>query len=697
MKIKNIVSIHAQKSGEAHIWVRENGELKYIKELYKPFILISKEMMTDNLEYCHVIELAGDLHFKYKIEILNWKYFSKSFLNIYNKKFGANEAFLSNNLDMVKMFNFNEQYLLQSGNRYFDGLDFKDLKRVQFDIETTGLLSDKNAKLFMIAIKSSCGFERVLHGVDELELIKNFEYIIKTIDPDILENHNIFEFDIPFLFKVAKKYNYRLNLSRQSFDKYQYKDTYKYGGITAPFERTVFIGREVIDTLHSARKYDADTGSFKSNCGLKNVAKSLGVPRDSNSYIPGSEIYKTYLDDQEKVTRYALADVREVSLISEKLNASRFYLSKIVPMPYEKICTTGSSKIVELPMVSHYLENNFSLPSPYQGDVIPNCGGLCKVLRKGVIKNVIKLDVKSMYPSIIIANRIGPHSDPLNYFHTNLESLTKRRLEYKEKAKEDLSFDPIQSALKIVINSSYGYLGYKYGIFNNPNGASKVTEIGREIAKRMVVSITKNKGIPVEVDTDGVICELPANVSPNEFNGLVQDDLKVFPYIEIEPEYGDKVIEKIFMYKEKTYAYSSNNELILTGSAFKNRSEPKIYKDFIKKCILHLLNGEKEKILLEYKNVYNQIKNAEVDINDLARTVRIGKSLDTYKQISRKKLPQYEVWINAGVENVKKDTLTSFYKSKCDERFKLSSRFEGDIDTDYYIKSLNQKMMMFEF
>jgi DNA polymerase elongation subunit (family B) len=208
---------------------------------------------------------------------------------------------------------------------------------------------------------------------------------------------------------------------------------------------------------------------------------------------------------------------------------------------------------------------------------------------------------------------------------------------------------------------------------------------------------TKNNGRPVEVDTDGVICELPEGMTPIAFNNIVQKDLSLYTSVEIEPEYGDYIIEKMFMYKEKTYAYFKDNELILVGSAFKNRSEPEIFKQFIRTCITHLLNDDRKKVQHEYEYLYKSIEDCNVDIQDLARTVRIGKSLDDYKELSRKKLPQYEVWINAGMKDVDKHTPTTFYKTSCPERFKLSSRFNDDIDTHYYLKSLDQKMMIFNF
>lgn len=696
MKYTKIVSVYPKRNGDVYIWRRDKGRVLCLKDSFKPFILISKDLITDELEYCEVEQLKGELFYTFKLNILHYRLFEESFVRIYNQKFNTSETSINNKMIGVKLFNLTEQYLLQSNNRYYEDLKYGEIKRVQIDIETTGLLNNPDAKLFMISIKSTCGFEKVIHGEDELSLLSSLNYIIKTLDPDVIENHNIFEFDIPFLLKTADKYNYPLCLSRLANMTYNHSDTYKYGGITAPFTRTIFAGREIIDTLHSARKYDADTGSFKSNCGLKNVAKVLGISRDDDSYISGDLIYKTYLSNPEAVAKYALWDVREVEQVSHKLNQSRFFLSQLVPMSYQKVCTSGSSKIVELPIVAHYLNNSYSLPSPYEGEILKNEGGLCDVFQKGLISDVIKLDVKSMYPSIILGNNITPHSDPLNYFLNNLKELTQKRLKYKKLAKTDQSYNPIQSALKIVINSSYGYLGYKYGLFNNPNGAAKVTQIGRDIARSMINAISKHNGVPIEVDTDGVICKLPKEFSSYEFNSIVQKELRNYPYIEIEPEYGEYVINKLFMYKEKSYAYFYMDDLKITGSAFKNRSEPPFLKRFITNSIKNLLTDNKKKIDDEFVEISKSIENGSYEISDLSKTVRIGKSLEEYCELKKKKLPQYEVWLNAGYRDVLKDTPTTFYKSSDEVGYRLSSEFRDDLDIEYYIKYLKQKYSMFE-
>ena len=94
-----------------------------------------------------------------------------------------------------------EQYLMLTGRVYFRGLTYEDLHRLQFDLETTAL-DPRRGRIFMVAIHDSRGFSTVLEAPsteDEARLIRDLCAIIQEHDPDIIENHNLFGFDLPFL------------------------------------------------------------------------------------------------------------------------------------------------------------------------------------------------------------------------------------------------------------------------------------------------------------------------------------------------------------------------------------------------------------------------------------------------------------------------------------------------------------------
>lgn len=695
---KGIVSIRASKSGKVTLWCRRENQVVKLEKYYKPFLLTSNVDLVKDLPYCSVINLDGNLDYKYKVEISNYQLFESELINRYQMLYESAIEKI-HEMEDVKAFNASEQYLIQSGNTYFKGLNFNDLLRMQIDIETTGL-SDID-KIFMIAIKASNGFEKVIHGDDEVLLLNQLNYIIQKIDPDIIENHNIFGFDLPFLYRRYNHHGIKFFLGREGDEPFIYEDSLKHGGSTIPFNRYCVTGREVIDTLHSAMRYEGMTRKLGGSFKLKHVAKVLKVNREGEeNYIDGSEIYNTYKRDPDRVVDYALYDVREVDGLVVKLNQDKFFLAQMIPMQYEKICTVGSSKIIELPMVRSYLRQNHSIPKPQNISVERRKelykGGYCEVFETGLFKNVTKLDVKSMYPSIILANGIGPHSDPLNIFQPFLKSITEKRLYYKEISEFDDSFGPIQNALKIVINSSYGYLGYSYGLFNNIFGAMEVTKEGQQIVQLMIEVINSNGGESIEADTDGVICKLPKHLGPGDFCSIIQEGLKDYPYIEIEPEPKHKPIPSLFMYKKKNYAFLHEGKIQVYGSALKSKAKPPILKEFINKSLELILNSKKEEIIELYNELASKIKNREIDIEEIAKKISLGKSVRDYLETSSKKLPHFEVWIAAGELDKKKGTTTEHYRCEGNERYKLSRDYNNDYDIKYYLKSLDNVKMFFE-
>src|SRR5207247_11337449 len=94
-----------------------------------------------------------------------------------------------------------EQYLMLTGRVYFRDLAFEDLHRLQFDLETTAL-DPHRGRIFMIAVRDSRGFSTILeapHPEEEGRIIVELCELIRQRDQDILENHNLFSFDLQFL------------------------------------------------------------------------------------------------------------------------------------------------------------------------------------------------------------------------------------------------------------------------------------------------------------------------------------------------------------------------------------------------------------------------------------------------------------------------------------------------------------------
>ena len=129
--------------------------------------------------------------------------------------------------------------------------------------------------------------------MDEAELLREFVRIVRERDPDVIENHNIFEFDIPFVIERARALGVELPLGRDGRGFSKSNDTLKIGERSERFTRYRLVGREIIDTYHAARRFSAIQRDLRSR-GLKQVAQYFGFARKDREYVPGAEIWATF-------------------------------------------------------------------------------------------------------------------------------------------------------------------------------------------------------------------------------------------------------------------------------------------------------------------------------------------------------------------------------------------------------------------
>ncbi len=221
-----------------------------------------------------------------------------------------------------------EQYLMATGRVYFRGLAYDDLHRLQFDLETTAL-SPRDGRIFLVAVRDSRGLETLLDAPtadDEAALIADLCALIAARDPDVIENHNLFGFDLPFLEARAAALGVPLRLGRAAdlpgLDRFDEPTGWGNGRRT----RYSTAGRELIDTLPAVQRHQFVDRSLPGS-GLKAAARYFGVAAPARTYIPGADIYMTYQRDPERVRRYAFDDVREVDGLSRRLMGAPFALA----------------------------------------------------------------------------------------------------------------------------------------------------------------------------------------------------------------------------------------------------------------------------------------------------------------------------------------------------------------------------------
>jgi len=136
----------------------------------------------------------------------------------------------------------------------------------------------------------------------------------------------------------------------------------------------------------------------------------------------------------------------------------------------------------------------------YQGAVVLD------PVRKGLVRGVAVLDYESLYPSVVINEKIdipGFSGEVLPHIESELLRL---RREAKSRYKEtgDQRYDIEQQALKILANSLYGLFGTEGFRFFDESIASRITAKGREMLLTAKEAVESLGYIVVYGDTDSI-------------------------------------------------------------------------------------------------------------------------------------------------------------------------------------------------
>ncbi|WP_245900903.1 3'-5' exonuclease [Deinococcus yavapaiensis] len=654
-----IVSVHADSRGRAIVWRRVQGRLVAERATFRPFVFardvhdlahVGHRLRRDDdtAEFSHHSLKGAEGSLRVLISARDGFTLRQELLRGASLRLGRSLSSLPDaeyhTLGPI------EQYLTCTGRTYFKELAFDDLVRLRFDLETTSL-DPTDGRIFLIAVSDSRGLEAVLEAPrdeDEAEMLRALVRLVRARDPDVIENHNIQGFDLPFLIERARRLNVDLDLGRLGGP----RGVRRVGDGQRTPHFTV-TGREVVDTLDGARR-TLSLSSF----GLKNVARALGFAEEGRVYLDGAEIYPTYQREPDLVRTYALQDVREVGLVSERVFAPAFALAKLAPRPFARVTYAGTATgILEPMLVRAYLHERHALPGNTCTTGDAHRGGAVHLFAEGVLPRVVKADIASLYPSLIRTYRISPKCDPLEVFYHLVDALTRERLRHKTLAsqlprgtREQAESFAMQAAMKTVINSAYGYLGAgEMSRFGDREAADAITRHGRAVLRTVLEGLRAHGVTLIEADTDGVYFGVPTDWDEARERQVVEDVGRSLPAevtLAFEGRYA-----AMFSHEVKNYALLGYDaSLTVRGASFhSSRAEP-YGEAFLRAALTALLRGDVPSVRAAFDDTLRKLRARTFTNADVSVTVRVSKTPQAYLQFrSTRKEPTYEALLSAGV------------------------------------------------
>ncbi len=404
------------------------------------------------------------------------------------------------------------------------------LKMLSLDIETAmgGLelfsiaaygewQGEKVGKVFMCGEGADLPF--VESFASERALLAAFCDWLQVYDPDLLIGWNVVNFDLWFLQRLADKLQTRLPLGRA-------RRTPHWRELDEEGERrTVQIpGRAAIDGIEMLRTAGYRFESFS----LENVSRELlGAGKLLHGSQRGEQIAKLFRKDKNRLAQYNLRDCELVWEIFAHTRLLEFAVarSRMTGLAIDRM--GGSVAAFDYLYLPRLHRAGYVAPNA-SSDQVSSPGGFVMDSQPGIYDNVLVLDFKSLYPSIIRSFFVDPlglavgiasgdssdsgkEADTLEGFLGARFSRTQHILpeiirhlwQLRDVAKERR--DGAQSqAIKIIMNSFYGVLGTPGCRFFDARLASSITLRGHQIIQQTRDKIEALGDTVIYGDTDSV-------------------------------------------------------------------------------------------------------------------------------------------------------------------------------------------------
>ncbi|AIY65886.1 DNA polymerase II [Pseudoalteromonas piratica] len=359
---------------------------------------------------------------------------------------------------------------------------------------------------------------------DETALLKRFVEIIEELDPDIMIGWNVIDFDFSVLFKRAEELGLKLPIGRFSSQLRLSQ---------SKVNKLILPGRIVLDGIDMLKNASYHFSSFR----LGQVSyELLGEEKLIQGGDTLAEIERQFKYEKEALAKYNLQDCKLVWDIFENKSLIDFAIARAKLTGLDLHRLGGSVAAFTNLYLPHLHRAGYIAPNLGESPVhFESPGGYVMDSIPGLYQNVLVLDYKSLYPSIIRSFKIDPlglveglkQDNAIEGFNGAKFSRTEHFIpelilqlwQAREVAKKEHD-ETMSYAIKIIMNSFYGVLG-SYGCrFFDPRLSSSITMRGHEIMKT-TKQLIEEKGFQVIYgDTDSTFVAIDGNNSQRQCDDI---------------------------------------------------------------------------------------------------------------------------------------------------------------------------------
>lgn len=417
------------------------------------------------------------------------------------------------------------------------------LTMLSLDIETSmdakqlysiGVWCDAGQKVFMVGEGIDNG--KVIFCPDAKQCLLAFFEFLHIVDPDILIGWSLVQFDLLTLENICKGLHMELRLGRAGQPIHWRHDDVETGR-----SYVVIPGRVALDGIELLKAANYRYESYS----LQNVSEELlGEGKLLAGDNRGDDITYLFKQDKLALAEYNLRDCELVWKIFQQQQLLDFAMerSQLTGLLLDRI--GGSVAAFEYLYLPRLHRRGYVAPNlgELESDIY-SPGGYVMNSQPGIYDNVLVLDFKSLYPSIIRTFLIDPCAFWLAqhqqldeeqtvpgfngaYFAREghiLPQVIEQLSAARDRAKQHKNA-PLSHAIKIIMNSFYGVLGSTGCRFFDPRVCSSITLRGHEIIQRSRDWIEQQGYAVIYGDTDSLFVWLENNCVGKEPKNISQCD-----------------------------------------------------------------------------------------------------------------------------------------------------------------------------
>lgn len=346
---------------------------------------------------------------------------------------------------------------------------------------------------------------------DEKALLQHFVHEFIAFDPDIIVGWSVISFDFRLLLKRAQRHNIPLNLGRDgSLMTWRDAKTGSQPGFLNLAGRLVLDG---IDALKSAT-YQFDSFSLES-VSQELLGKGKKVEDVGNRM---AHINHDFMHNKVKLAEYNLQDCLLVLEIFDTTRLMEYLVLRSQITGLELDRAGGSVAAFTNLYLPKLHRAGYIAPNLPKDGGLASPGGYVMNSKPGLYKDVLVLDFKSLYPSIIRTFKIDPLGLVEGLKHPEqaipgfkggsfsrekhfLPDIITQLWQQRDVAKRERDSARSQ-AIKILMNSFYGVLGSGGCRFYDTRLASSITMRGHDIMQTTARWIEEQGHEVIYGDTD---------------------------------------------------------------------------------------------------------------------------------------------------------------------------------------------------